>query len=78
MGVSHARTSFDQDLFHLKVIVQFSTQWPRLDLRDYLSATTPGLSAMLMRVSMREGGEPGDSAGSNQLMAHFKKMRYTI
>jgi len=42
MGVSHARTSFDQDNFHLKVIEQFSSHWPRFDLRDYLSATTPG------------------------------------
>ena len=47
MGVSHARTSFDQDQFHLKVIERFSAQWPRFDLRDYLSATTPGYHVVL-------------------------------
>lgn len=47
MGVSHARTSFDQDNFHLKVIEQFSAQWPRFGLHDYLSATTPGYHIVL-------------------------------
>lgn len=39
---AHSRGAADQNDWHLPVIRQFMTQWPRLDLADYASSTTPG------------------------------------
>jgi hypothetical protein len=36
------RAANDQNEYHLKAIRQFAAQWPRPNLRDYASATTPG------------------------------------
>jgi len=41
-GVTHSRSGEDQNLFHLKVIEQFSAEFPAFGLKNYLSATTPG------------------------------------
>ncbi len=41
-GYDRGRGSIDQNHFHLPAIRQFARQWPRLDLRDYPSSTTPG------------------------------------
>ena len=52
-GVSHARTRFDQDKFHMVAIAQFAAQLPLIDYRDYASATTPGFHtacAVLVKV----------------------------
>ena len=37
------RVAYDQLLYHSAAIAEFVQQWPRPDLSDYLSATTPGL-----------------------------------
>lgn len=48
----------DQDTYHLPTIRSFEAQWPRPDLRDYASATTPGyhlaLAAFARVVSPRQ------------------------
>jgi hypothetical protein len=47
------RVAYDQLLYHSQVITTFAREWPRPDLSDYLSATTPGfhlLLAALVRV----------------------------
>lgn len=41
------RVRYDQDGFHLPTIRTFAAQWPTPDLRDYLSATTPGYHLLL-------------------------------
>ena len=46
-GISHPRTQFDQDLFHLRAITEFAAQWPSVSVRDYPSATTPGYHLLL-------------------------------
>lgn len=45
-----ARVRYDQDGFHLPTIQTFSRQWPRPNLGDYLSATTPGYHLLLAGV----------------------------
>lgn len=41
-GNLSGRGAYDQLLFHEPAIRQFVREWPVFDLRDYLSATTPG------------------------------------
>lgn len=41
-GLDRGRGQFDQINFHLPVIRKFAAEWPRVDVRDYQSATTPG------------------------------------
>ncbi len=45
-----ARVRYDQNGFHLPTIQTFSRQWPQPNLRDYLSATTPGYHLLLAGV----------------------------
>ena len=45
------RIAADQDLFHLPVVRQFADQWPRPDLRNYASATTPGYHLLMAAVA---------------------------
>lgn len=47
---SLSRAEFDQNLFHLKVITKFAAEIPAPNLRDYLSATTPGFHLVLALV----------------------------
>jgi len=50
--ISH-RVAYDQLLYHGKAIEIFAAQWPRVDVTDYLSATTPGFHlAMAMLVHL--------------------------
>ncbi|MCA3005117.1 MAG: hypothetical protein IOD15_07105 [Phycisphaerales bacterium] len=49
-GATHARTQFDQDRFHLRVIADFSAALPAPNLADYPSATTPGFHLLLAAV----------------------------
>lgn len=37
-----SRAAWDQDMYHLMAIRQFAHDWPRPDLLNYRSATTPG------------------------------------
>lgn len=41
-GFDRGRGAFDQKYYHLKAIRGFVSEWPRLDLVNYESATTPG------------------------------------
>lgn len=41
------RSEYDQNNYHLLVIQDFSKTWPVADVRDYLSATTPGYHWLL-------------------------------
>lgn len=47
MGSMNGRGAHDQLNFHEKVIRTFAQQWPRPQLDDYLSATTPGYHLVL-------------------------------
>lgn len=49
-GVTHSRSGEDQNLFHLKVIEQFSAEFPAFGLKNYLSATTPGYHIVMAAV----------------------------
>ncbi len=44
------RAAFDQKLYHLPVIREFSRTWPRFEVWDYLSATTPGYHVLMATV----------------------------
>ena len=46
-GNMQGRGAMDQINYHAKVIRTFAAQWPAPDLRDYLSATTPGYHLLL-------------------------------
>lgn len=48
---TRGRAACDQYDYHLKVIRQFADQWPRPDLHDYLSATTPGYHLVMAAVA---------------------------
>ena len=50
-GVATYRIAADQDLFHLPVVRQFAEQWPRPDLKNYASATTPGYHLLMAAVA---------------------------
>lgn len=41
------RVAYDQLLYHSAAIGQFAREFPRLDVSDYLSATTPGFHVLL-------------------------------
>lgn len=51
VNLRRGRGQFDQEVFHARVIAQFVHDWPRVDLRDYLSATTPGYHLVMAAVS---------------------------
>lgn len=51
LGPTPARIAYDQNGFHLPTIRTFAAQWPTPDLRDYLSATTPGYHLALAGAS---------------------------
>lgn len=46
-GVMKGRGAHDQLNFHEKVVRTFAQQWPRPEIDDYLSATTPGYHVAL-------------------------------
>lgn len=50
VNLRRGRGQFDQEVFHGKVIAQFAHDWPRVDLSDYLSATTPGYHLVMAAV----------------------------
>jgi hypothetical protein len=50
-GWMKGRAACDQFDYHLKVIRQFTAQWPWPNLRDYLSATTPGYHLVMAAVA---------------------------
>lgn len=45
------RAAFDQKLYHLPVIREFTKTWPRFETWDYLSATTPGYHIVMATVA---------------------------
>jgi hypothetical protein len=49
-GQMLGRAGFDQLNFHERAIRIFAHDWPRLDLKNYLSATTPGYHLVLAAV----------------------------
>ena len=51
MGSDRGRGASDQDQFHLPTIRLFAAQWPRFDLHDYRSSTTPGYHLLLAAFS---------------------------
>lgn len=51
MDWMRGRAACDQFDYHIKVIRQFAGQWPRPDLHDYLSATTPGYHLVMAAVA---------------------------
>lgn len=51
VNLRRGRGQFDQEVFHAKVIARFVHDWPRVDLSDYLSATTPGYHLVMAAVS---------------------------
>lgn len=50
------RVTFDQNLFHLRAVERFASQWPAFDFRDYESATTPGYHVALAAAHRLMGG----------------------
>ncbi|MEC9374275.1 MAG: hypothetical protein VYC34_10545 [Planctomycetota bacterium] len=44
------RGAADQDKFHLVAIRQFIAEWPKFDVTDYASATTPGYHILIATV----------------------------
>lgn len=46
-GDFNGRGAFDQLNYHEPAVVRFAQQWPRPDLSNYLSATTPGYHLVL-------------------------------
>ena len=57
------RVHYDQSLYHEPAIRAFMSQWPEINLYDYLSATTPGYHLILAAV----GGVFGDSMDTMRL-----------
>lgn len=51
IGAKSDRVGGDQDMYHLPTIRLFAEQWPRPDLHDYQSATTPGYHLLLAAVA---------------------------
>lgn len=51
IGAMPTRVAGDQNLYHLPAIQRFATDWPAVDLRDYLSATTPGYHLALAAIA---------------------------
>jgi hypothetical protein len=49
-GHERGRGAWDQNTYHLVAIRTFARQWPRFDLHDYASATTPGYHLILALV----------------------------
>lgn len=50
-GATPERIRVDQNDYHLQAIRTFAQQWPRPDLHDYASATTPGYHLLMAGVS---------------------------
>ncbi|MBL0928298.1 MAG: hypothetical protein IBJ11_11715 [Phycisphaerales bacterium] len=53
----YERANFDQNEFHRPTIEKFGEQWPRPDLRDYQSATTPGWHLALSLIRRVAGAD---------------------
>lgn len=53
-----SRAAQDQDNYHLRAVRTFAEQWPRADLRDYRSATTPGYHLLLAEVQRLVSPDP--------------------
>lgn len=51
LGIYTGRAASDQLLFHEPTVRMFARQWPRTDLSDYLSATSPGYHLALAMVA---------------------------
>jgi hypothetical protein len=51
LGWERGRAACDQNDYHLRVILKFARELPSPDLRDYLSATTPGYHLVLAAVA---------------------------
>lgn len=49
-GLENHRAAWDERNFHLPVVRQFAAQWPRPDLSDYRSVTSPGYHLVLAAV----------------------------
>lgn len=58
MDYRRGRAACDQFDFHLKAILKFAAEWPRPDVSDYQSATTPGYHILMAAVSKVLGPGP--------------------
>lgn len=56
-GYLHGRGAFDQLRFHEPAIFTFAGDWPRPDLSDYLSATTPGYHLVMAYIAITPGAD---------------------
>lgn len=52
------RAAFDQKLYHLPVIRDFTRTWPSFETWDYLTATTPGFHVLMASVARVFGDSP--------------------
>lgn len=57
-GFSRGKGAFDQYYFHLPAVERFAASWPRVDVRDYESATTPGYHVLLAQCARLGVSEP--------------------
>lgn len=51
MGFMRGRGAFDQHYYHIKAIQQFAQELPTPNLKDYLSATSPGYHLVLAPIA---------------------------
>lgn len=51
LGVNQGRAWFDEAFFHWQTVRQFVEQWPKVDLVNYRSATTPGYHLVMAWVA---------------------------
>ncbi|MBY0312031.1 MAG: hypothetical protein K2W85_08175 [Phycisphaerales bacterium] len=58
VGFSRGKGAFDQFYFHMPAVKRFVMSWPRVDVRDYESATTPGYHVLLAQVARFVSDEP--------------------
>ena len=56
-GTGNSRAASDQNRFHLVVIRQFASEWPNLNFRDYISATTPGYHVVVAAAARYLSGD---------------------
>lgn len=62
LRLDRGRGAFDEINYHGPTIRTFAAQWPRPDVSDYLSATTPGYHLLMAGVS-RVVGDAGGTGG---------------
>ncbi len=56
-GFDRGRGANDQNRFHLRVIREFAREWPHLNFRSYVSATTPGFHVVVAAAARYVSGD---------------------